>query len=97
MANSDRPLAGFGALAGLAVVLTASTVSAQEGAVSAGMMVRAVSGTFGAETRSHLVYAPAILRVDMGRLELGGYLPYLTLDQGTVALSQGGFVPMQGT
>ena len=95
--RSERPFARFGVLAALAVVLAAPAASAQDGTVSAGVMVRAVSGTFGSDSRSRVVYAPAILRVDAGRLELSGYFPYLTIDDGTVALSQGGFVPMQGS
>jgi hypothetical protein len=32
-----------------------------------------------------------------GRLELSALFPYLAIDDWTVALSQGGFVPMRGS
>lgn len=96
MRSSDRSVARLGAAAGLMVALTTPSVGAQDG-VSAALMVRAVRGTFGAETRSHIVYVPAVVRVDAGRLEVSGSFPFVSIDQGTVALSQGGFVPMQGS
>ncbi len=95
--RSERPRAPSAVLSGLAVLLAASAATAQDRTVSAGVTVRVVSGTFGSENRSHVVYVPAILRVDSGRLELSGFFPYVTIDDGTVALSQGGFVPMQGS
>jgi hypothetical protein len=35
--------------------------------------------------------------VDSGRFELAAYFPYLSIHDGTIAPSQGGFVPMRGT
>ncbi len=65
--------------------------------MSAGLNVRFLAGTFGSDQTTQLVYVPAVLRVDAGRFEVAGYFPYLTIDNGTVAPSQGGFVPMRGT
>ncbi len=81
----------------MAVATTAAPAAAQDTVVSAGLTVRVISGSFGSDQTTRLVYAPAVLRVDAGRFEVAGYFPYLTIDNGTVALSQGGFVPMRGT
>ncbi len=70
---------------------------AQQAVVSGGVNARFVSGSFGSEQTTHLFYVPAVLRVEVRRFEVAGYFPYLTIDDGTVALSQGGFVPMRGT
>lgn len=94
-----------------AFVLTAAPANAQdevpaarsvgggvkETTVTAGVNLRFVSGSFGSDTTTNLVYAPAVLRVESGRFELAGYFPYLTIHDGTIAPSQGGFVPMRGT
>lgn len=81
----------------VAAVTTAVPAAAQETVVSAGLNVRFMSGSFGSNQTTQLVYAPAMLRVDAGRFEVAGFFPYLTIDNGTVAPSQGGFVPMRGT
>lgn len=70
---------------------------AGETTVTAGISVRFLSGSFGSDTTTNLVYAPAFLRADAGRFELAGYFPYLSIHDGTIAPSQGGFVPMRGT
>ena len=75
----------------------ASAARAQDTVVTAGLNVQFVSGSFGSTQTTRLVYAPALIRIDTGRFEIAGYFPYLTVDDGTVTLSQGGFVPMQGT
>ncbi len=69
----------------------------EETTVTAGVSVRFLSGSFGSDTTTNLVYAPAVLRVDSGRFELATYFPYVTIHDGTIAPSQGGFVPMRGT
>lgn len=81
----------------LAVVTAAAPAAAQDTIVSAGLNVRFVSGSFGSDQTTQLVYVPAVLRVDARRFEVAGYFPYLTIDDGTVAPSHGGFVPMRGT
>lgn len=95
MRRSELSRAGFVAAAMVTGVVRLA--AAQETVVSAGVNVRVVSGTFGSTETTRLVYAPAVVRVDTGRFELAGYFPYLTIDEGTVTLSQGGYVPMQGT
>lgn len=85
------------ALALLTLAAGARPALAQDAVVSAGVNVRFVSGSFGSEQTTRLFYAPAVLRVEARRFELAGYFPYLTIDDGTVAWSQGGFVPMRGT
>jgi len=92
----SRPCATAAALVTVAVLAAPAAARAQD-AVSVGMSVRVVSGTFGSSQTTHLVYAPAVLRVDVHRFELSGAFPYVTIDSGTVALSQAGFVPMQGS
>lgn len=71
--------------------------AAQQTAVTAGVSVRFLSGSFGSDRTTTLVYAPAVLRVERGRFEAAAFFPYLMIDNGTVAPSQGGFVPMRGT
>lgn len=78
------------------IALTAAPLAAQT-TVTAGVNVRFLSGSFGSDETTSLLYAPAVLRVESGRFEAAAYFPYLTIDNGTVALSQGGFVPMRGT
>ena len=85
------------AWAAVCVIGVAGVARAQDTVVSAGVDVRFVSGSFGSTDTTRLVYAPAVLRVDAGRFEIAGYFPYLTIDDGSVTLSQGGFVPMRGT
>ena len=85
------------ALVAIGFTSAASPARAQDTVVTAGFNVQFVSGSFGSTQTTRLVYAPAVLRIDTGRFEIGGYFPYLTIDDGTVTLSQGGFVPMRGT
>lgn len=70
---------------------------AQPVSVTMGLDVRAVTGTFGSQQTSTLVYVPASLRVDVGRVESSLAFPYLNIHDGTVAVSQAGFVPMRGS
>lgn len=79
------------------VALGAMPAAAQQTTVTAGVNVRFLSGSFGSDQTTDLVYAPAVIRVASGRFEAAAYFPYLTIDNGTVAPSQGGFVPMRGT
>lgn len=44
-----------------------------------------------------MIYAPAVLRADVQRFELSVSVPFLKVDSATVALSQAGFIPMQGS
>lgn len=85
------------ALVAIDVVGLAGVVGAQDTVVSASLNARFVSGSFGSTDQTRVVYAPAVLRVEARRFEVAAYFPYLTIDDGTVTLSQGGFVPMQGT
>ncbi len=59
--------------------------------VSAGVNVRLVSGSFGSADTTRLVYVPAVLRIDTGRFEIASFFLYLTINDGTVTWSQGGF------
>lgn len=89
-----------GMLAGAVVamaLLAGADAGAQPVAVTAGVSVRALSGTFGSEQTTTVVYIPASLRIDVDRLETSFFFPYVSIIDGTVALSQGGFVPMQGS
>ncbi|MBI2833004.1 MAG: transporter [Acidobacteria bacterium] len=79
------------------IALAAAPVAAQQTSVTAGVNVRFLSGTFGSDQTTDLLYAPAVLRLESGRFEAAAYFPYLAIDNGTVAPSQGGFVPMRGT
>ena len=60
----------------MAVATTAAPAAAQDTVVSAGLTVRFISGSFGSDQTTRLVYAPAVLRVDAGRFEVAGYFPY---------------------
>lgn len=79
------------------MALTAAPVAAQQTIVTAGVNVRFLSGSFGSDQTTNLLYAPAVLRLERGRFEAAAYFPYLTIDSGTVAPTQGGMVPMRGT
>ena len=78
-------------------MLAAPGVAGAQSAVSVGLNVRVLSGTFGSQQTTHVVYAPAVIRIDTHRFEASASIPYLTIENGTIALSQAGFVPMQGT
>ncbi|MEW5982556.1 MAG: transporter [Acidobacteriota bacterium] len=85
-------------LASVALVTgLASPAAAQGTTVSAGVNIRALTGSFGSTQTTTLFYAPATLQINTGRLELIGYFPWLSLDNATVVPSQGGFIPMRGT
>jgi hypothetical protein len=71
-------------------------VRAQDARVSGAVNVRIVSGTFGGDQTTTIVYAPAVVRLDAGRFELAGFIPYLSIRDGAGALSDGGWIPMQG-
>lgn len=93
-----RARTGPGVAATVAIVLVAGADAlAQPVAVTAGITIRALSGTFGSEQTTTVFYVPASLRIDVGRLETSFFFPYVNIMDGTVALSQGGFVPMQGS
>ncbi len=81
----------------LIAMLAAPRVARAQSAVSVGLNVRVLSGAFGSQQTTHVVYAPAVIRIDMHRFEVSASIPYLTIENGTVALSQAGFVPMQGS
>ena len=85
------------ALAVTTFTFTAAPAGAQQTTVTVGVNARFLSGSFGSDQTTSLLYAPAVLRVESGRFQAATYFPYLTVDNGTVAPSQGGFVPMRGT
>ena len=97
MAPRDKRPVRAASLAFTVMLLTAAPVAAQQTTITAGVNVRALSGSFGSDQTTHLLYAPAVLRLESGRFEATGYFPYLTIENGTVAPSQGGLVPMRGT
>ena len=70
---------------------------AQDARVSGGITVRLVSGRFGSGQTTTILYAPAAVRLEAGRFEFAGVLPYLAVNNGAGALSDGGWLPMQGT
>lgn len=88
-----------------AIVLTATASLASAGSaeaqdsvtVAAGLSARFVTGDFGSSETTRMVYVPATLRVDWNRFETSVAFPWVSLDSATVAWSQGGFVPMQGS
>ena len=85
------------ALAGAGILLFATGAPAQDVRVSAGVNIRFASGTFGSEQTTQLMYVPASLRVDVGRFEFSGSFPFVSVMDGTVLWSQGGYIPMRGT
>ena len=97
MAGSRPTPALTAALVVGAVLLGATAALAQDTKVSAGVNFRFGSGTFGSAQTTKVVYAPASLRVDVGRFECSGSFPFVSVMDGTVLWSQGGFIPMQGT
>ena len=94
--GNRRPL-GIAAIVVAITSLAAPVAARGQVAVSAGLVVRVLSGTFGGTETTHVVYAPAVLRADVHRIELSAFFPYLMIDTGDIALSQAGFVPMQGS
>ena len=97
MSRGGRPSIPAALLAFAVTTLMAAPVAAQQTTVTAGVNARFLSGSFGSDQTTSLLYAPAVLRVESGRFQAATYFPYLTVDNGTVAPSQGGFVPMRGT
>ncbi len=85
------------ALATVVVLLLAASDAAGQTTVSVTLNTRFLSGSFGSAETTSLFYAPAGIRLETGRFEAAAYFPYLTIHDGTVAPSAGGFVPMQGT
>ena len=85
------------ALAVLAVLLVAASDAAGQTAVSVTLNTRFLSGSFGSAETTSLFYAPAGIRLETGRFEAAASFPYLTIHDGTVAPSAGGFVPMRGS
>jgi hypothetical protein len=96
MTRASRPVVIVAAVVA-ATALAAPAAARGQDTVSAGVNVRVLSGTFGSNQTTHVVYAPAVVRIDFRKVELSANFPYLTLDSSTVALSQAGFVPMQGS
>jgi hypothetical protein len=97
MDPGTRVWAGAGLLT--AVVwscLTVPTAHAQDTRVSGGVTFRIASGTFGGDQTTTILYAPAVLRLDTGRFEFAGFFPYVSIRDGAGALSDGGWLPMQG-
>lgn len=88
-------------IAALAVVLCvlwgAGSAHAQDATVSASVNIRLVTGTFGGSQTTDVVYAPATARVDWRRFEFSASVPFLSVMDGTVLWSGGGYIPMQGT
>ena len=80
-----------------AIALTVPLAALGQTTVSAGASVRVLTGTFGGTETTHVVLAPFVLRADVRRFELSVTVPFLKVDSGTVALSQAGFIPMQGS
>lgn len=76
--------------------LAVPAARAQDARVSGGVNFRLVSGTFGGDQTTTIVYAPAVLRLDVGRFEFAGFVPYLAVRNGAGVLSDGGWLPMQG-
>ncbi|MBI2220305.1 MAG: hypothetical protein HYU53_03760 [Acidobacteria bacterium] len=81
----------------MVVLLLAASDAAGQTTVSVTLNTRFLSGSFGSAETTSLFYAPAGIRLETGRFEAATYFPYLTIRDGTVAPSAGGFVPMQGT
>lgn len=71
--------------------------AAQEVRASGGINFRFASGTFGGDATTRIIYAPAVLRVETGRFEFTGFFPYVSLTNGAGTLSDGGWIPMQGS
>jgi hypothetical protein len=81
----------------LCVLWGAGTARAQDATVSASVNVRFVTGTFGGTQTTDLVYAPATARVDWRRIEFSASVPFVSVMNGTVLWSGGGYIPMQGS
>jgi hypothetical protein len=97
MSGTGRWTAFIAPFALALMALPVVPASAQQTTVTAGVNVRFLSGSFGSDETTNLLSAPAVLRVERDQFEASAYFPYLMIDNGTVAPSQGGFVPMRGT
>lgn len=75
----------------------AAPVSAQDTRVSAAVTARFASGDFGTSQTTTSLVVPASLRLERGRFEVSGLFPFVSIHDATGALSQGGWIPMQGT
>jgi hypothetical protein len=88
-------------LPALAVLLCvfpgAGAARAQDATVSASVNVRLATGTFGSSQTTDVVYAPATVRVDWRRFEFSASVPFVSVMDGTVLWSGGGYIPMQGS
>ena len=84
-------------LVATALLLLSASDGATQTTVSVTLNTRFLSGSFGSVETTNLFYAPAGVRLETGRFEAAAYFPYLTIHDGTVAPSAGGFIPMQGT
>lgn len=73
------------------------TAHGQQTRVSGGVNFRLAEGTFGGAQTTTVVYAPAVLRLDTGRFEFVGFFPYLSIQDAAGALSDGGWIPFEGT
>jgi hypothetical protein len=81
----------------LCVLWGAGSARAQDATVSASVNLRFVSGTFGGSQTTDVVYAPATARVDWRRFEFSASVPFVSVMDGTVLWSGGGYIPMQGS
>jgi hypothetical protein len=96
--SSRRPTGLLGAVAIVVGVLWgAGAAQAQDTTVGAGVTVRLVTGTFGGTQTTDVVYAPATVRIDTHRFEFSASFPFVSVMDGTVVWSGGGYIPMQGT
>jgi len=87
---------GFVVFAAAAALVAGAPAQAQDTRLSGGVSFRLASGSFGGERTTSILYAPAIVRLDTGRFELVAFFPYLSLENAAGALSDGGWIPMQG-
>ncbi len=79
------------------VLWGAGSALAQDATVSASVNVRLATGTFGGSQTTDVVYAPATARVDWRRFEFSASVPFVSVMDGTVLWSGGGYIPMQGS
>lgn len=92
-----RQIAAALLVCSLNLAWAASPASAQGTRVLAAVTTRFVSGDFGTSQTTTLLFVPASLRIESGRFEASGVFPFASIREATGALSQGGWIPMQGT
>lgn len=80
----------------LALPVGAAHAWAQDARVSGSVNFRLASGTFGSNQTTTIVYAPAVLRVDVSRFEFAGFFPYLSTQDAAGASTDAGWLPFQG-